>query len=439
LNTRVAVIIIILSSIATAILTSSIQETPATKTETLTATHREVETRTLTTIIGSTITRTETLTTTATIQETGGITPSTSRRLRNIYNNKLLQLEGDQILVLDNANYTHENNIVLKGNSKLLIRDSRFEHKQTYGFQYGLEAMDSSQVIIENSELHTSCKGPLNWSFHGNSSMVAVRVHMPGCNTWNLFTDNSRLIMKGWDNFGGTLCENASADIRDSANMEIELCFPSGAIVDTALPLKVSSLMSPNEDTLNVHFSLKMTNSSLAGWGISVLPQSRITIRDSPAVTVSIIIGLPWRDQTVVLEDLRPSYYQDSVWQIVDSRLQFINSTAYGWEPSVFAHNNTLILRNSVTACCLHNSDHAKYVIENSTMGMIRAQEFVEIVVTNSTVLGDVIAQDNSRIRIMNSTVGGNIVARNSAQIILVESRFAGEIIKEDDGRVTFQ
>ena len=91
--------------------------------------------------------------------------------------------------------------------------------------------------------------------------------------------------------------------------MEIELCFPEGSTIDKSLPADISDFSFSSEDDPTVGFNPYIANSTIDGWGINVLPGSSITIRNTPAVTVGIIVGFPWTNQTVVLDDLGRKLY----------------------------------------------------------------------------------------------------------------------------------
>ena len=124
----------------------------------------------------------------------------------------------------------------------------------------------------------------------------------------------------------------------------------------------------------------------MEGWGISVPPESDITIRDAPAERVSIAVGSPWQGQTVGLDNLRRQLYENKTWPIVDPTLKFQTVSAYGWEPTVYGTNNTLIIRGSDFRGANLSSGADRMIVENSTMGTTATQERVGMEIRGSTV-----------------------------------------------------
>lgn len=372
------------------------------------------------------------------------IIPQEPEYANTVTNENLLVVEGDDVLEIVNTHYIVRNGILLKDNATLIIRDSKIEHQKDYTFQYELKATGNSKVIIEDSVVANSCTGSLNWNFFDTSSMVSSNVTQEECNIWHLFTNQSVAVVDSAV-FNGTFCDFAKGTISNSQDMEIELCFPEGAVVDEALPQTVTTFSFPNENDENITFQLDITNSTIDGWGVGIVPGSDITIRDAPAVTVSAIIGLPWENQTVTLKDLARKNYVDSTWNIVDATLHFLNVTTYGWEIGAFANNNTVIIKNSDFTGPTLNSDHSTYIIENSTMDLVQGFEFVEMTITDSTIRGDVIAKENSKITLINTTVQGdgdmfgNIIATDNASVILVNSTYSGNLTQEDEGTIVIE
>ncbi len=340
---------------------------------------------------------------------------------KSVINNETIILEGDDILEIIDTNYTMINNIVLNDNSKLIIKDSILLHVKDYAFQYGLQANDNSQVIVNNSKIGNVCTGSLNWSFGGNSSLTATDVEWIHCNIWIGFSDRSKATIENWDELGATIGDNSELTIGNSTGMEIELCFtPGNTTVETALPSSVTDFAFPDGDDSGITFKLYLHDSSVSWWGISVLPGNDITILDTPALTTSIIVGLPWRNQTVVLENLKLGHYGDQTWEIADATLRLVNVTTYGWEPNVFS-DNVLIIRNSTYAGSSFNSGTAKYIIETSRFGLARTEESVEMTVIDSVIEGDVIATGNSTIILINTEVYGNIFEEDNGEVIIYE------------------
>jgi len=338
-----------------------------------------------------------------------------------VVNKQPIKLRGNDILEIIDTNYTHTGNIMLEDNAKLIIKNSLIEHKKDFSMQYTLTAKGNSQVIVENSIVQTECNGSFNWNFFDDSSFTATNMEEGSCNLWRLFADDSKAMIKDSVFRGGgfSTCDRAVSEIENSVDIEVELCYGEGAIVDTVLPTEIIDFTFPNEGAKNINSVTHLKNSTIDGWGIGVPPNSDITIRDTPAVTVSIIIGLPLENEIIELDDLNRKLYSDKTWQIADAKLRLVNTKIYGWEPNVFANQNTLIIKDSNFSGATMNSDHSKQIIENSTVDLVRAQEFVEIIVKDSVINGDVIATDDSKITLINTVVKGKIIEEDNGKVII--------------------
>jgi hypothetical protein len=355
-------------------------------------------------------------------------------------------LSGDDVLEIVDTQYIHRGDIRLSGNAQLVIKDSIFTHAKEFAFEYGLFATENAQVVVENSGIGTDCTGSFNWSFLDDASFTASGVDSStaGCNTWNFFSGTPVANIEEWYGFGGTICGGSDVTISNSTRMEVELCYPAAATLDMELPLEVSSFALSEADDPTITSNLSITDSTLEGWGINVLPGADITIRNSPAITIGVIVGRPWVEQTVELDGIGMGLYDDQVWDIADARLRLVNTTTYGWEPNAFA-DNTLIIRNSDYSGSAVNGGSAIYIIEDSTAGQLRAHEDVVMTVRNSIIEGDVIAVDNATITLIDSRITGNghedgiagsAIATGNGRIVLINTTVNGEIVTEDNGEV---
>jgi len=354
-----------------------------------------------------------------------------------------LVLSGDETMEIADAYFIMENDILLSDSATLVIRDSTLFYKEDHAFQYGLTASGDSRVVFSDSRLITACTGSLNWHITDSAVMDARNIDMPTCNIWTLISRSGTANVVDWDYYGGTTCENGTLDISQSSDMELELCFPQNAVVDAVLPIEIDEFVIPRATDQNVTFTVRVTDSTVDGWGVGVPPGSDITIRDTPAVTISITVGLPWQGETVVLDGLAKKLYEDQTWDIVDAKLRLVNTRTYGWELNVFALDNTLVIRNSDYSGSSVNSSNGKYVVENSMTGLMMSFEQVEMAISDSLVIGDVIAADGSTITLVDSVVGvegaegfGHVIARDNGTVILINTVVWGEIREQGNGRV---
>lgn len=140
-----------------------------------------------------------------------------------------------------------------------------------------------------------------------------------------------------------------------------------------------------------------------------------------------------------------------NAWHISDATLRLINTRTYGWEPNAFG-DNTLITRNSDYSGSSINSSTAKYIIENSIMGLTRTQESVEITVRDSVIRGHVVATDDSTITLVNSSLEreggagdngpgafGNVIATGNGTVVLINTVVQEEIRTKGNGQIIVQ
>ncbi|MBR9676541.1 hypothetical protein GOV04_00175 [Candidatus Woesearchaeota archaeon] len=338
---------------------------------------------------------------------------------KKIINEQPLSLRSSQKLEIIDTHYVLDNDLIIDDNAQLIIKNSIFEHRQSYARQHSLKASESAQVIIENSKILTNCKGSLNWEFFDDSKLIAKNVIMPSCNTWNFFTNTASANIEGWDFFGATFCESSSATINNSNDMELELCYPHGTTLDISLPTNITSFVFNNVKARGVESNIAITESTVDGWGVTVGPGDDITIRDTESVTISIIVGAPLEKETVLLTDLNQKLYTDKTYNMVYSKLRLVNTGVYGWEPNVFGNENTLIITNSNFTGPTINSGNSKQIIENSYMQTVQTYEEVRIVVQDSVIYGDVISHDKSAVALYNTQVLGQLYEEDSSRIIV--------------------
>lgn len=327
-----------------------------------------------------------------------------------------LVLRGDDVFEIVDTHFVMRADIELYDNAQLIIRDSYFEHRQEHSFQNMLWAYGDSSVRIERTRMDSD--GFIQWVFKDRSSLTSIDLDDDQSFVWHLFTDDSRATYRS-ARFNGTVCDRSAADVEDSHDMEVELCFTDGITVDEALPAQINEYTFPNEGESGMDFTFTARNSSAGSWGISISANSDVVIRDVLTnLIVTFLIIPPWRDVEVELDGLRRGYYEDKTWELLDSRLRLINVMAGDFSPLVTEHN-TLTIRDSDLADMVNHSGWANVIIENSVIGVVRAQEGVTITIRNSEVLGDVLAIDQGTVILENSTVGGQITELDEGRVLI--------------------
>lgn len=329
-----------------------------------------------------------------------------------------LELSGDRILEIRDTHFILASNVHLRDQSRLILRNVFLDIRKDHGFQYELKADDASKVVLENVAISNECNGAYNWNFNNYASLDASHVSMPTCSIWNVFSGFSKANIIDWNKMGGTICKQSDVTIEDSRDMELGLCYGQGTVIDEELPSQVTDYNFPNANEKLIDFRLHLKNSGVKRWGVDVQPGSSITIRNTPAASISISIGWPWKYRTVTLDGLERKLYVDKQWKIEDAMLHLVNTTVTGWEANVW-EDNTVIIKNSDFSGSSVNAGRAVYQIVNATInGSLRATEEVQMHVSNSVINGDVTATDNATIVLDNTTVNGKIAEEKNGRVL---------------------
>lgn len=336
---------------------------------------------------------------------------------QQIENNQPLILKGNEVLEITNTHYIQKNDVTLKDDAKLIIRDSLFEHLGESSFNFWLNAYDRSQVVVENSKVNSSSW--LNWNFYNSASLTLNNVDQSGSNIWHYFPDSSSVTVKN-SHFAGTIANDAEAQIDGSKDSFIELVFHPGSTVFETLPKTITGeYVFPNgDDRLSTKMKLSIKNSTAGNWGITVTEEGKVTIKDTQNLTVTFSFGYKFMNETIELSDLKVKKYADATWNFKDTYLRLINTSTNKWSPIV-GGENTLIIKNSQLADNAFSNTKAKIIIENSTAQFLRAKDEVQMTVKNSQVEGDVVAEDDGRITLINTKVGGQKVERGRGKIVV--------------------
>ena len=96
--------------------------------------------------------------------------PETKTYSAIVVQEEQLTLQNNEVLEIVDTHYIAKNNILLKDNATLVIRDSKIEHQKDYTFQYEIKAIGNSKVIIEDSVVSNNCTGSWNLNFLDTSS-----------------------------------------------------------------------------------------------------------------------------------------------------------------------------------------------------------------------------------------------------------------------------
>jgi len=339
----------------------------------------------------------------------------------SVLNDQPIVLTGTQSMVISDSDYTIKNNIILRDNAVLTIKNSTFTHANDFSGQYSLSAYNNSKVVIQNSTIKSSPW--VNWNFFNSTTLQMTTVTNTESQIWHGFHDTAKATISGASKFNGTLSSNSSFDINKTNSTFIETVFPVNATVKESFPKNVGSTRYtfPNKSDSGINTSLIMKNVSSTQWGITYVPQNNITISNTNSLVVTFNIPSSYTGLTAEFDNLKAQLYSDKTWNTGNATLRLINTSTLRWSPIV-AGNNHLIIRNSELADNAFSFGNATVAVYDSSMSYIKGNDYVQFTLTNTPVSGDVVATNNSIINLIDSPVGGQIVKQDNGQIIVTNT-----------------
>ena len=341
-----------------------------------------------------------------------------------IIQNNPIVLTGSQILTIDGFDYTVHNNITLRDNASLVIKNSVFRHVTDYSWQFQLDAYDNSKVIISSSTLTSSPS--VIWNFWGSSSLQLTSVVNNNSQIWHFFQQNTTVTATSVSRFYGTLADSAKATVAGAPESFVDLVFPMNATVDEAFPLTVGKRATytfPNSNDSGVLTQLTMKNSGSLGsrWGITYVPTDDVTIRNTKGLTVTFHIPDTFSGITAEFAGLNATSYADQTWSTGNARLRLIQTATNPWSPIV-GGNNTLIVTDSELSDNGHSYGAARMYVYRSSLYSVRSNEYVNMHFYDCSVLQDVVASDDSLIELHNTAVSGRIMQEGNGQVLIYQN-----------------
>ncbi len=365
---------------------------------------------------------------------------------------KPLILKGDEQLIIENTQYLAQDNITLRDNATLIIRNSFFEHRGL-GKSVSLRAEGNSKVILENSLLTAPCDEMAYWQFSGSASFETntVRPAANGCFPQQRFEEKASGEINSWSNVSVTLCDASSLNLKNSRNTIIDLCFSPLAIVRESFPITPTSVYAfPGSDDFRVDFKVTLTNVTVQHWGIHTAPKTDIALNDMHNLNVHVIAGKPWEKKSIILSDLRKKLYAQETILFSDAKLRLQNVTVNNWDLTA-TYNNKIDVQNSEIRNIFAKEEGVVAIENNSIVNNIETTDSSEITVTNATVLNSISSNQLSKITLTNSVFKAasttdffhvpsqTIRARDRSTITLTDTPLKGTVIQEHGGRVVVQ
>jgi hypothetical protein len=327
-------------------------------------------------------------------------------------------LTGTQSMVISGT-LAFKNDIVLRDDAVLTIRNATFSHLSDFSGQYTLAAYDRARVVIENSTITSSPW--INWRFEQDASLQMTNVTNRDSLIWHAFEDRARAVAVGVSRFTGTVSDSSSF-IGDGAEFTfIETVYPRGGTVNEAYPHSIGNAgyAFPNTgEGGGVFPRITLRNVTSTAWGITYVPESSVTITDTDSLVVTFRIDERFSGLTAEFSNLGAKHYVDQTWTTGGASLRLVNTKTLPWSPLVSGNHNTLIVRDSELADFAMGSGYSNAFFYNSTLSFVRAQFGTRVTLTGCTVTGDVVAGENGVITLNGTRVLGQIVRLANGQIV---------------------
>ena len=326
-------------------------------------------------------------------------------------------LTGSQSMVIS-SDLVFKNNIVLRDDAVLTIRNATFSHLSDFSGQYTLQAFDRSRVVIENATIKSSLW--ISWRFTQDASLIMTNVVNDQSQIWSGFQDRARAVATGVSRFWGTAADSVSFQVDGAGESFVETVFPPGSTVNEAYPRTIGAAgySFPNAGDAGALTRIELRNVNSTQWGITYTPGSAVTIADTNPLTVTFRIDAIFNGVSAEFSNLRAQLYADATWTTGGATLRLVNTTTNLWSPGVFG-NNSLTIRDSDLADIALGGGNSTVTIVNSTVTFLRSNNTQRFTVTGSTIAGDVVATGNSSITLNNTRVLGQIVRTENGQIFI--------------------
>jgi hypothetical protein len=340
-----------------------------------------------------------------------------------------LILRGEEKLVIEDIYFIQKGSIELYDNAQLTIRNAVLDMPSEYAGAWRLLARDNSRFIMEESRF--AIGGWIDFELHENAqaryvnNKRALYAESP-LGPWHSFHDSTRLELIN-TYLGATVMDEAQLSITNSPGIFLELGVKGGEglapVSVTESNLIPESFLAnwtfPNGNDENILYHISVTDTNIIDWGAFVIDAS-LTLKDSEEINICLPIHYPYEDETVRLSDLRSQLYEDRTIQFAGTQLSLQNTSVSGWCFTTW-EENTLHISDADIDDINHSGGKSKQFYERVTTNVVITSGDMELELRDSLVKGDVTAKDNSVVTLINTTVEGTITKEDKAKVIIKE------------------
>lgn len=327
-----------------------------------------------------------------------------------------LLLTGNDVLTIEDTEYILGEKITARGDSKIIIKNSRLVQDQGYVTDNHIQLFDNASMEISDTFVNTSRY--ITWGFNDYSTYKATNISSPFFSApYMNFIDHAQGTFRN-ANFGGTLGGHARIDIEGGTKHAVEMTFPKGAVIDEEFPKVAEQYLFPGDNDHPIYFQISIKNASVSHWAVGFETDSDITIRNSDELNITHAVNRTPGIEIVEFNDLKGKHYEDSVWELGNGSFRLVNSNVSQWSP-VSGAGTVMSIRDSFMSDIQFSTGDAKIYIYDSVNSLLVASEDVYMRVEDSLVEGDVIARDNGVIELINTRVRGEIIEEGNGKVIV--------------------
>jgi hypothetical protein len=340
-----------------------------------------------------------------------------------VENDGKLELSGDEVLIIRDTLYIQKNDVVLRDGARLIIEDSYFRFLSPQPLSLSLEARGASQVIIRDSKIWTGDQ--MVWQISDAGRLVMENTVTHG-SFWIVCGGYStECYVRNVSEFRGTVSENALLEVSDTPRGFIELAESETAFVKESFPARVDVYEFPNQDDFGVPYRLRVKNVESIRWGVNLpLKEGDITLINTSLGGVGIHFFPPYFEgETIELSGLRGVFYRDRAWRMGDIGIRLVNTSVEAWYMYA-GGGNYVIVRDADISDNILSRDRARFLYENVSIGLVRAQDEVEITLKDSRAHDDIIARDNSRVILINTVLDwdNDVIEEDNGSVVIVDA-----------------
>ncbi|HHL41673.1 MAG TPA: hypothetical protein ENJ36_03305 [Candidatus Bathyarchaeota archaeon] len=321
---------------------------------------------------------------------------------------------------------TIDGSILVKGEGKLIAKNSMLKFNQESNSQYRIEVGDwgsdeSPELYLENTIIDTNGK----WMYVSYAG--ATKVTIIDCDNgnipWHSAGSNVDITLKNTD-IGLTSSDNVTIRAENcKLFFEFVLKNCNGTY---ALPKGKVDELDFVFDMGREKLQIETKGCSFRDWGVTLDHHTNITYRDTE-ITIGMNAGTSPTVKTKYVEvsGLKAKTFSDFTVDYDTNHLRLIDTKVWSWYPQAF-NGVTVDVSDADLADVQWNSNNSTVIVRDSKAYIAVAKENVTYRFIDSLIEGDVSARDNSTIYLENTNVRGKINVYGNGRVFIDGEPYTG-------------